>query len=75
MPIKFCSEAYLGFFNEPVKSQTWDPQLKVRPGGLVFRIFLHPEKIHRPQPGLNPRTLDLEASTVPRDHRGRLAFT
>ena len=34
--------------------------------------FLRPEKIHRPQSGLNPRTLDLEASTLPRDHRGRL---
>ena len=31
--------------------------------------FLHPEKIHRPQPDVNPRTLDLETSTLP---RGRL---
>ena len=30
--------------------------------------FLRPEKIHRPQPDMNPRTLDLEASTLPRDH-------
>ena len=36
-----------------LKSQTWDLQLKVPPGGLVFRI-LHPEKIHQPQLGLNP---------------------
>ena len=43
-----------------LKSQTQDPYLKVPP-----------EKIHRPQPDLNPRTLDLEASTLPRDHRGR----
>ena len=28
-------------------------------------------KTHRPQPGLNPRTLNLEAITLPRDHRGR----
>ena len=41
-----------------LKSQTWDPQLEVPPGG--------------PQPGFNPRTLDLEASTLPREHRGRL---
>ena len=34
-----------------------------------------PEKIHRPQPGLNPRTLDIEASTLPRDHLGRLPPT
>ena len=27
--------------------------------------FLLPEKIHRPQSGLNPRTLYLEASTLP----------
>ena len=33
--------------------------------------FLRPEKIHPPQVGLNPRTVDLEASTLPRDHRGR----
>ena len=33
--------------------------------------FLRPEKIHRSQPDLNQRTLDLEASTLPRDHRGR----
>ena len=52
------------------KSQTRDPQLKVPPRGLVLRIF-RPEKVHRPQPGLNPWTLDFEASTVPRDHRGR----
>ena len=29
------------------------------------------KKIHLPQPDLNPRTLDLEASTLPRDHRVR----
>ena len=27
--------------------------------------FLRPEKVHRPQPDLNPRTSDLEASTLP----------
>ena len=62
MPIKFCSDAY--FFQAcgsltSMKSQTRDPHLKVPPG--------------RPQPDLNPRTLDLEASTLPRDHRGRQA--
>ena len=31
--------------------------------------FLRPEKMHLPLSGLNPRTLDLEASTLPRDHR------
>ena len=51
-----------------LKSQTLDPQLKVPPGGLVFRI-LRPEKIHRTQQGLNLRTLDLEASALPLDHR------
>ena len=33
--------------------------------------FLCPENMHRPQPNLNPRGLELEASTLPRDHRGR----
>jgi hypothetical protein len=28
-------------------------------------------KSHRPQPGLNPRTMDLEVSTLPRDHLGQ----
>ena len=32
-------------------------------------------EIRRPQSGLNPRTLDLEASTLPRDHRGRHCHT
>ena len=34
--------------------------------------FLRPEKIHRLQADLNPRTLDFEASTLSRDHRSRL---
>ena len=33
--------------------------------------FLRTGKTHRPQSGLNPRTLDLEASTLPRDQWGR----
>ena len=45
-----------------LKSQNRDTSLK----------SLSEEKIHRPQPGLNPRTLDLEASSLPRDHRGQL---
>ena len=40
------------------------------PAGLVLWIFTS-WKIHRSQPGLNPRTLDLEANTLPQDHRGR----
>ena len=36
----------------------------------MLRI-LRREKIHRRQPGLNPRTLDFEASTLLRDHRAR----
>ena len=72
MPIKCCSEAYfsgLRFFNEP---QARDPQLKVPPQDLCLGFF-RPEKIHRPQSGLDPRTLDLEA--LPREHRGRLRIT
>ena len=54
-----------------LKSHSQDSQPKVPPGGLVLRIFT-PEKIHRPQSGLNMRTLVLEASTLPRDHRDLL---
>ena len=53
------------------KSQTRDPSLKSLPKDLCS-VVLRPEKIHRPQPGLNPRILDLEENTSPRDHRGRL---
>ena len=59
----------LWFFNEPEISDS-DSPLKVPPGGLVFRIFTS-WKIHRPQPDLNPRTFDVEASMLHRDHRGR----
>ena len=55
-----------------LKSQTRDPQIKVPPEDLCSG-FLRPETIHRPQSGLNPRTLDLEARTLPRDHRDRQA--
>ena len=54
----------LGFFNDPEISESLAEDL--------CSVFLRPEKIHRPQLGLNPRTLDLEASTLPRDHRNRL---
>ena len=40
------------------------PSLKSLPEDLCSGI-LRPEKIHRFQPGLNPRTLDLEVSTLP----------
>ena len=61
----------LRLFNEPEIS-TRDPSLKSLPEDLCSG-FLRPEKIHRPQPDLSPRTVDLEASTLPRDHRGRQA--
>jgi hypothetical protein len=53
-----------------LKSQARNPRLKVSPGFLRPECsgFLHPEKIHRPS---NPRTLNLQASMLPRDHRGR----
>jgi hypothetical protein len=34
--------------------------------------FFSPLRIHRPRPGLSPRTLDPVASTLPLDHRGRM---
>ena len=52
----------LKFFLTSVKSQTREPRLKVQ------------KQINRPQPGWNPRTLDVEASTLPGDHRGRLTI-
>ena len=55
-----------------LKSQTRDPQLKKSLLEDLCSGFLRSEKIHRPQPDLNPQTLDLEASTLPRVHRGRL---
>ena len=59
----------LRFFNKPEISEG-TPSLKSFPEDLCSG-FLHPEKINRPQPGLNPQTLDIEASTLPRDHQGR----
>ena len=43
-------------------------QMPIFSGLMLF----NEAEIHRPQPGLNPRTLDPEASTLPRDHRGEL---
>ena len=54
-----------------LKSQTRNPRLKILPGWLVLRGFTS-WKIHRPQPDLNPWTLDLEANTLLRNHRGLL---
>ena len=59
----------LTFFKEPEISDS-GPQLKFPPGGFVLRIF-KTWKTHRPQSDLNSRTLDLEASTLSRDHRDR----
>ena len=56
------------FFNEPEISDSGH-QLTVR--RTCAQEFYVLKKIHRPQPDLNPRTLDLEASTLPRNHRGR----
>ena len=61
----------LRFFNEPKISDSGSPSLKSLPEDLCSG-FLCPEKIHRLQSNLSPRTLDLEASRLPRDHRGRL---
>ena len=44
------------------------PSLKSLPEDL-WSGFLRPEKIQRPLPDLNPQTMDLKASTLPRDHR------
>ena len=67
MPIKFYSGAY--FF------QAWAWNLRLGTSSLksfpedLYSRFFRPKKIHRTQSGLNLRTLDLEASTLPRNHR------
>ena len=53
---------WLNFAQRPIFSSL---RFFKEPEGLVLRIFT-PWKIHRPHSGLNPRTLDLEASTLPR---------
>ena len=69
-----------GLFFQPwgsltsLRFQARDPQPKVPPGGLVLRIFFFPEKIHRSQQSFNPRSLDLDAKKLSRDHRGRLSW-
>ena len=70
MPIKVCSETY--FFRLEVlyrESEISDsgPAAQSPSRRTCAQDFY----IHRPQSGLNPRTLDPEASTLPRDHRGR----
>ena len=57
------------FYNEPEVT----PSSKSLPEDLCSAV-LHPEKIHRPQPDLNSQTLDLKASMLPRDHRGKLIY-
>ena len=66
MPNKFCSEAY--FFRLEVLWRAWylrlgTQGLKSIPEDLRSR-FLRLEKIHRPQPGLNSRTLDPETDII-----------
>ena len=67
MLIKFCSETYF-FRLEVLRLGT--PSIKSLREDFCSG-FLRPEKIHRPQSSLNPGTLDLEASTLPRDHLAR----
>ena len=56
-----------------LKSHSWDSRFKVPLEDLGSGLY-RAEKIHLPQPDLNPRIMDLEASTVPRDHQGRQFF-
>ena len=58
----------VSFFNEHENPQAGALLLTVPPGGLLFRTFTSWKKVHRPQPGLNPRTLDTEVGTLPRYH-------
>ena len=68
MPIKFTSEVdvfRLEVLNEPEISDSGPPCLKSLPEYLCSGF-------HRPQPDLKPRTVYLEASTLPRHHWGGL---
>jgi hypothetical protein len=53
----------VGIFNMPLNFSTWAHGF-ISPPKEVCYGFLSPLKIHRPQPGLNPRTLDPMANTV-----------
>ena len=72
-PLNFAQRPiFLGLrFVTSLKSQTRDTQLKVPLGGLVLRIFTS-WKNPSTSAAFESRTLDLAASTVPQDHRGRL---
>ena len=61
--IKFAQRPISGLrlFNEP----------EISASSPSRRTCLSPEKNPSTQPGLKPRTSDFEASTLPRDHRGR----
>ena len=56
----FCSEAWGSLTS--LKSQTRDPQLKFR--RTCAQDFYVLKEIHRPQSGLNPRTLDTMLNIV-----------
>jgi hypothetical protein len=57
----------LRFFNESEISDSGPRACKSLQEDLCSG-FLRSEKVHRPYRGMNPRTLDFEASTLPRDH-------
>ena len=63
----------LRFFNEPEISDSGPPAKSPSPRTCAQDFYIL-KKIHRSQSGLNPQTLDLEASTLPRDHWGRLCW-
>ena len=50
-----------------LKFQALNTPLKIPSGRTCAMDFYVLKKIHRPQLGLSPRTLDLEVSTLPRD--------
>ena len=65
----------LNFVQRPIFSGLGSlTSLKSQTRSLPEELYsgsLRPEKLHQPQPGSNPRTLDLVAIMLPRDHRGR----
>ena len=74
----YCAPPNLGITRTWICQLNFAWDLRLRTPSLKSLLedwcsgFLHPEKIHRPQPDLNLQALNLEVSTLPWDHQGQL---
>ena len=73
---KFCSEALISAWGSFTcrKSTTQDPRLYFPSKGSHTQDFYALKKIHRPRPGLNPRTSDPVASMITTEPPGSTKF-